>query len=463
MQATQYCPLSQQSGVPLDYDATDEHWIQVLKQDPIAVPSGQATSLQDILLSRYLTGLGASSITSMHPLIPDTIHSGMVEEQDDMALLEDHFLCQDLADATHPGMVEEQDDMPFVDDYLFRLDLADIKSIVITNHFSFDQNASAQPGDIRSPLFFPSNGTFGYPTSWHTSASPQSPVGPSATGHLSSQDLTDIELQGLFQIPLGGSEHSQAGNFTWPLPTPPRAATSWPIINSSHQSPVGPSAAGHLSNLDLDINPQGRFPFPLGENEHSQAGNVPFITSSEAADSPTSWSIIDSSLQSPVWPSASGHTSSLDLPDINPQDLSHFPFGGNEHSQQSQPGNGQVLSPLVIPSTRAAGPPTSSTTTTQSPVEPSAAGPHVTTEDEIRAVGSLLIQQAAAKRRTSDGIYECPLCNSTLTRPHNLEYHINAHMGLKPYKCSTCRFATAYPTALGPHMKRGCKGTLVIP
>ncbi|KIL58097.1 hypothetical protein M378DRAFT_339968 [Amanita muscaria Koide BX008] len=383
VQANQYRPLSQQSGVPLDYDATDEHSIQVFAQDPIAVPSGQATSLQDILLSRYLSDPGASSITSMHPLIPP----GMVEEQDNMALLEDYFLRQDLASATHPGMVEEQGDMPFVDDYLFRRDLADIKSI--TNYFSFDENTPAQPGDVRSPSFFPSNGTLGFPT--------------------------------------------------------------------SHMSPVGPPAEGHLSSLDLTFNPQGRFQFPPRGNEHSQAGNgqVPFVTSRGAADSPTPWSIIGSSPQSAVWPS--GHTSSLDFPDINPQYLSQFPLGGNEHSQQSQPGNSQVLLPLVIPFTRAAGPPTSSTTTTSpSPVEPSAAGPHVTAEDGIRAVGSLLIQQAAAKRRKSDGIYECPFpnCNSTFTKAHNLEYHIYAHMGLKPYKCSTCGFATAYPTALGSHMKR---------
>ncbi|KAM6490650.1 hypothetical protein JOM56_013993 [Amanita muscaria] len=263
--------------------------------------------------------------------------------------------------------------MALLGDYLLRQDLANIKS--------FDGNAHAQPGDVRSPLFLPPNG----------------------------------------------------------------ALAPW-----SPQSPVGPSTAGHLSSLDLDISPQG---FPLGGNEYSQASNgqVPFITSSGVADSPTPWSIIDSSLQSPVGPSASGHIPTLDFPHINPQGFRSA--DGNEHSQQSQPGNGQVLSRLVIPPTRAVGPPTSSITITS----PSAQSP----VDPIRAVGSPLIQQAAAKRRKNGGIYyECPFlnCNSTLTKPHNLEYHINAHMGVKPHKCSACEFATSYPTTLGQHVKRSCKG-----
>lgn len=106
-------------------------------------------------------------------------------------------------------------------------------------------------------------------------------------------------------------------------------------------------------------------------------------------------------------------------------DQSHLSLDGNEHSQL-----GDNLWALPIPSNGAAG-------------------------LSLRTVGSAPIQQAAAKRRRKDGIYQCPYCNSTFTEVHDLQFHINAHLGLKPFKCSMCMFATAYgPTILRKHMKR---------
>ncbi|KIL55834.1 hypothetical protein M378DRAFT_561048 [Amanita muscaria Koide BX008] len=175
------------------------------------------------------------------------------------------------------------------------------------------------------------------------------------------------------------------------------------------------------------------------------AGQVPFNPPSGAAGSPTSYPMIDSSPQSQVWPSPSGHPCS---PDISPRGLPQF--GENEHSQ---PGNSQVPWRLLIPRSGVAGPPTSSTTTTassaQSPVGSSAA---VTTENDLKTVGSTQSRKASAKRRKKDAIHQCPYCISTFTEPHNLHYHINRHLGLKPYKCTICEFATVYPTTLGQHM-----------
>ncbi|KIL58101.1 hypothetical protein M378DRAFT_340203 [Amanita muscaria Koide BX008] len=215
-----------------------------------------------------------------------------------------------------------------------------------------------------------------------------------------------------------------AGQVLWPCLIPRNGAadlpTSWLITDPSPRSPVRPSAAGHLSSQDLtDINPQGLFQFPFCGNEHSQPSNVLLSSPREAAGS-TSWPIIDSSPQSPVEFSATEYLLSQDLTDVS-YGLSQSPFGGNEHSQ---PGN--ILWPSSIPPSGAVGSPTSSTTITvpsaQSPVGPSVTRPHVTTEDGLRTVGSPQIQQAAARRRTKDGIYQCPFgnCDATFTELHNL-------------------------------------------
>ncbi|KIL58096.1 hypothetical protein M378DRAFT_27710 [Amanita muscaria Koide BX008] len=271
------------------------------------------------------------------------------------------------------------------------------------------------------------------------------------------------------QFPFSGHESPQADNcqVPWPWFIPSNGAadlpTPWPITDSSPQSPVGPSAAGHLSSQDLtDINFQGLFQFPFGGNGHSQPGNGQGLLSSPSgAAGSTSWPIIDSSPQSSVGFSAE-YLSSQDLTDID-SGLSQFLFGGNEHSQP-----GDIPWPSSIPPSGAAGPPTFLTTTfvlsARSPVGPSVTGPHVTTEDDLRTVGSPQIQQAAARRRTKDGIYQCPVgtCNATFTELHNLHYHKNAHLGLKPYKCSTCKFAAASPATVKRHMKRHqsrCKDT----
>ncbi|KAM6490619.1 hypothetical protein JOM56_013962 [Amanita muscaria] len=154
------------------------------------------------------------------------------------------------------------------------------------------------------------------------------------------------------------------------------------------------------------------------------------------------------------------HLPNQELADI--ADQFYFSFDGNE---LSSPGDGQVLWPLPISSNGAVGPPTPSTTTghsSQSPVGTSTAGPRVielvAADNSLRAVGSPQIQQAAGKRRTKNGIYQCTFrnagCNATFTARHNLRYHLNAHRGLKPYECTECSYAATSPTALKRHMKR---------
>ncbi|KAM6490197.1 hypothetical protein JOM56_014389 [Amanita muscaria] len=140
-------------------------------------------------------------------------------------------------------------------------------------------------------------------------------------------------------------------------------------------------------------------------------------------------------------------------------DQFHLSFGREELSSL---GDGLLL----IPSNGATGSPTPSTTTdlsAHSPVGSSTAGPRiielVAAENDLRAVGSPQIQQAAGKRRKKDGIYQCQFrnagCNATFTALHNLRYHLNAHRGLKPYKCSECPFTANSPSTVKRHaMKR---------
>ncbi|KAM6499230.1 hypothetical protein JOM56_004738 [Amanita muscaria] len=138
-----------------------------------------------------------------------------------------------------------------------------------------------------------------------------------------------------------------------------------------------------------------------------------------------------------------GDLSSVDLTDINV-------FGGNEFSQAGDAG----------PST------STSSTQIESAQSPSAAMPLAGAENDLKYVGSPMIQRAAGRRRMRDPIYRCPFrnvgpagCNASFTAPYNLQYHINAHRGFKPHKCNKCSFAAAWPAATRRHQAT-CKGTL---
>ncbi|KIL53910.1 hypothetical protein M378DRAFT_47227, partial [Amanita muscaria Koide BX008] len=83
-----------------------------------------------------------------------------------------------------------------------------------------------------------------------------------------------------------------------------------------------------------------------------------------------------------------------------------------------------------------------------------------------KAVGSTQIQNAAGKRRKKHAIHACPFrnlrnannCNATFTARHNLRYHIYAHFGHKPYKCSKCTYAASSPATTKRHQS-SCKVT----
>ncbi|KAM6490656.1 hypothetical protein JOM56_013999 [Amanita muscaria] len=145
---------------------------------------------------------------------------------------------------------------------------------------------------------------------------------------------------------------------------------------------------------------------------------------------------------------------SQDLLGLNFQGLFPFPFDGTSP--------GHDLRPFLISSNGATGQSTTMDFPAQSPVVPSAARPAVVElvaiEDEIRPVGSGQIQQASGRRRKKEGNIVCPFrntgCNATFTSPHNAIYHRNAHLGLKPYKCTECSYAAAAPATLRKHMMR---------
>lgn len=77
-------------------------------------------------------------------------------------------------------------------------------------------------------------------------------------------------------------------------------------------------------------------------------------------------------------------------------------------------------------------------------------------------VGSQKIAAAAYKRRSRTVKYICPYhengCEAEFTARHNLEYHINSHMGRKPYKCKKgCPYAAPSPATVRRHEK-ACPG-----
>ncbi|KAM6490648.1 hypothetical protein JOM56_013991 [Amanita muscaria] len=166
--------------------------------------------------------------------------------------------------------------------------------------FPFDGTESSQAGQVLRPCHIFPNGDFRLPTSLIAGSSPQSPVGLSAAGQLSNQELTDFNPQG---VPFGGNGYSEAvGQVPWALLIPPYFPTSFPIIGSPPQSPVEPSPSEHLSSQDLTyINSQGFLPFTLGGNEHSQPGDALFNPFSGAAGLSTSYPIIDSHRLSHPW------------------------------------------------------------------------------------------------------------------------------------------------------------------
>ncbi|KIL55845.1 hypothetical protein M378DRAFT_17584 [Amanita muscaria Koide BX008] len=223
---------------------------------------------------------------------------------------------------------------------------------------------------------------------------------------------------------------------------------SIPDVTRPWRAEEGNMALGH----DVPLSQFG------GNAGNGQAPWSFLIPPNGALGLPTSWLITSpDSPQSPVGPTAAGHLSSQVLTDINPQGLSPFPFSGNGHSQA-----GNVLSPLLIHSNGAANSPTSTGLSAQSSVGPSAAVPAiielVAAEDGIRAVGSREIQQASGRRRKKEGNFVCPFrntgCKATFTAPHNAQYHLNSHLGLKPYECTECSYAAAALGTLRRHMKR---------
>ncbi len=54
-------------------------------------------------------------------------------------------------------------------------------------------------------------------------------------------------------------------------------------------------------------------------------------------------------------------------------------------------------------------------------------------------------------------VLHCPHCVFKSVMPKALSEHINAHLGIKPYTCQLCGFATTYSSHYSAHCKK-CKG-----
>lgn len=52
-------------------------------------------------------------------------------------------------------------------------------------------------------------------------------------------------------------------------------------------------------------------------------------------------------------------------------------------------------------------------------------------------------KQAAISRAKGPSTHQCPTCDKTFTRQHNLTNHLRSHEGSKPYTCGDCDMAFA--------------------
>jgi len=83
-----------------------------------------------------------------------------------------------------------------------------------------------------------------------------------------------------------------------------------------------------------------------------------------------------------------------------------------------------------------------------SPTSPTPdAGMHVSLMNQD--VGSSAGRQASNSRRTRAAGHLCDICGRDFTAAHNLQYHRNSHLGLRPYPCD--------------HGNRGCGYTATAP
>ncbi|KAF5359668.1 hypothetical protein D9756_003224 [Leucocoprinus leucothites] len=62
-------------------------------------------------------------------------------------------------------------------------------------------------------------------------------------------------------------------------------------------------------------------------------------------------------------------------------------------------------------------------------------------------------QRAATARRKRVAKYICEMCGSKLTAKHNLTSHMNAHFGIKPFRCPYCRKEYTAKSTFRRHVK----------
>ncbi|CAK5268174.1 unnamed protein product, partial [Mycena citricolor] len=101
------------------------------------------------------------------------------------------------------------------------------------------------------------------------------------------------------------------------------------------------------------------------------------------------------------------------------------------------------------------------TGTTATPPRPSAAAPasfiastHPGRSSFVKAiVGSAAHIKAAWKRRKVAARFECPVCQQSFTAQHNLNNHLDAHIGARRY-CPYCKRTYATVSNLKRHLKK---------
>ncbi|KAM6490641.1 hypothetical protein JOM56_013984 [Amanita muscaria] len=202
--------------------------------------------------------------------------------------------------------------------------------------------------------------------------------------------------------------------------------------------------------------------FPFDQLDYHGVLSLEIPPTYEAPGPFTSSTATDPSPQSPAEHFFSQESPGIKLADAT--DQIPLSFDGDEHLQPGDVSIPAIISAFLPPSCNI------NDLLSQSPVGLSASWPSVINvedvEDQVKAVGSTQIQNAAGKRRKKDGIYACPFrklrnannCIATFTARHNLRYHVYAHLGLKPYECGKCKYAASSPATTKRH-QLSCKVT----
>ncbi|KIL62372.1 hypothetical protein M378DRAFT_12848 [Amanita muscaria Koide BX008] len=363
----------------VDHDATGE-WQSTLVSwvgDPTTATSEvreKPASPQEILLTPYFTGPAGELPYTSHTIA--SMHTpGMIEEQDDTDLLNEYFLSLKLDDI--PGQFYvDGNKRPRVAGHFSSQESPGIKLADTTDQIllSFDGDEHSQPGN-GTPEFSVSSS---YRTATTSGPFPVSPVAPYA--YAVGQIV--VPLEAAEEKPVVGSDAIQ------------QAAGKRRKKDATYVCPYRKATPRCLATFTARHNLRYHLTSHLAQKPYK------CVTCSYAAASPATTKRHQLTCK--------GTMSKDDPPESVKQHQSATTSGPFPVSPVAPYAVRQIVVPLEA-------------------------------AEENPVVGSDAIQQAAGKRHKKDATYVCPYrkatprCPATFTARHNLRYHLNSHLGQKPY------------------------------